>query len=221
MINGIDWDKNNFIPAIAQDVQTKDVLMCAFMNKEALELSLESGYMHYYSRSKQRIWKKGESSGNTQKISTILLDCDKDTICALIEQKGSACHTGEKSCFFHNLTINKNISTNNNINTNYDILEALDNIIKDKKLSSSDVSYTKSLFDKGDNHILKKVSEECGEFICAIKDNDEKEIIYEGADLIYHILVATNSKHISLDRIKTELKRRFSQSGLEEKNGRS
>jgi phosphoribosyl-ATP pyrophosphohydrolase/phosphoribosyl-AMP cyclohydrolase len=220
MIDTIDWNKNPLIPAITQDSTTKQILMCAYMNQKALNLSLDTGYMHYYSRSKQRIWKKGESSNHTQQIQKLYLDCDKDAIVAIIKQKGNACHTGEISCFFNDILENKELKTLDNKESPYDILDELDNIIKDRKHASKDKSYTKLLFDKGDNHILKKVSEECGEFICAIKDNDEKEIIYEASDLIYHIMVAMQSKNISLDRVKNELKRRFSQSGIEEKNGR-
>lgn len=220
MIENIDWNKNPLIPAISQDFTTKKVLICAYMNEEALNLSLETGYMHYFSRSKKRIWKKGESSGHTQEIKEIYLDCDNDTILGIVNQQGNACHTGEKSCFFNNILKNESIKIGIKEDNPYDVLESLDNIIKDRKNSSSDKSYTKLLFNKGDNHILKKVSEECGEFICAIKDDNEKEIIYEASDLIYHIMVALNSKNISLDRVKSELKNRFKQSGIEEKEKR-
>ncbi len=220
MIETIDWNKNPLIPAITQDFTTKQILMCAYMNEEALKLSIDTGYMHYYSRSKKRIWKKGESSNHTQQIQKLYLDCDKDAIVGIVHQKGNACHTGEISCFFNDILENKELKTSTNKKSPYDVLDELDNIIKDRKHSSGDTSYTKLLFDKGDNHILKKVSEECGEFICAIKDNDEKEIIYEASDLIYHIMVAMQSKDVSLDRVKGELKKRFSKSGIEEKNGR-
>ena len=220
MIETIDWNKNPLIPAITQENTTKQILMCAYMNEEALKLSLDTGYMHYYSRSKKRIWKKGESSNHTQQIQKLYLDCDKDAIVAIVHQKGNACHTGEVSCFFNDIIENKNLKISNNTKSPYDILDELDNIIKDRKYSSKDKSYTKLLFDKGHNHILKKVSEECGEFICAIKDKDEKEIIYEASDLFYHIMVAMNSCDVSLDRVKSELKRRFSQSGIDEKNAR-
>ncbi len=223
IINKIDWDKNPLIPSIAQDYETKEVLMLAFMNKEALELTLKTGIAHYFSRSRQRIWKKGESSGNIQIIKDILIDCDEDTILLKVEQKGgAACHTGRYSCFFRSLKNDKELyEVNEESISNYDIVDRVYHIILERKKADSEKSYVASLFKKGENSILKKVVEEAGEFCFAVKDNNEKEIIYEACDLLFHSLVALGYKEISPDRVKQELERRFGISGIEEKKSRS
>ena len=223
IINKIDWDKNSLIPSIAQDYETKEVLMLAFMNKEALELTLKTGIAHYFSRSRQRIWKKGESSGNIQLVKDILIDCDEDTILLKVEQKGgAACHTGRYSCFFRSLKDDKELyEINEESISNYDIVDKVYHIILERKKTDSEKSYVASLFKKGENSILKKVVEEAGEFCFAVKDNNEKEIIYEACDLLFHSLVALGYKDISPDRIKQELERRFGISGIEEKKSRS
>ncbi len=219
----IDWNKIDLIPVIAQEYKSNEVLMLAYMNKEALELSLKTNIAHYYSRSKKRIWKKGETSGNIQLIKEILIDCDNDTLLLKIEQVGlNACHTGRRSCFFTNLKTNKTL---HDIDTTtidkYSIIDRLYHTICERKNQNPNNSYVASLFSKGENSILKKVVEESGEFCFAIKDNNEKEIIYETADLVFHILVALGYKNIDPDLIKQELKRRFGLSGLKEKKSRS
>lgn len=218
----IDWNKNPLIPAIAQEYNTKQVLMLAYMNEEALNLTLNTKKAHYFSRSKSRIWKKGESSGHTQDIKSIMLDCDNDTILLNVEQTGVACHTGAMSCFFNDVENNKTISTKNDIDIN-SIYGAIDNLyetIKKRKHSSPDTSYTAKLFSKGENTILKKVAEESGEFCFAIKDDIKKDIINEASDLLYHCLVALAYKDISPDLIRAEIKNRFNKSGIEEKKNR-
>ncbi len=218
----IDWDKNKLIPVIAQDYQTKEVLMLAYMNEEALNLTLEKKTAHYFSRSKQRIWQKGESSGNFQIVKDMFIDCDNDTLLLKIEQVGgSACHTGRKSCFFTNVfTLEKDKKINTSSIENYSISDTLYHVLCERKNADPSSSYTASLLQKGDNAILKKVIEEAGEFCFAVKDADESEIIYEAADLAFHVLVALADKDINPDRIKQELKRRLGTSGIEEKNSR-
>jgi phosphoribosyl-ATP pyrophosphohydrolase/phosphoribosyl-AMP cyclohydrolase len=191
------------------------------MNQEALQLSLETKVAHYFSRSKQRLWKKGESSGHLQHIDQFLLDCDNDTLLIKVRQEGVACHTGRKSCFFTNIESGDTIS-DPQIDTvaTYGIVDELYHTILNRKNSDPSTSWTAKLLHSGDNTILKKVIEESGEFAFAIKDNDEKEIIYECADLVYHVLVALGSKNISPDRIKQELARRAGVSGIAEKNSR-
>jgi phosphoribosyl-ATP pyrophosphohydrolase/phosphoribosyl-AMP cyclohydrolase len=218
----IDWDKNKLIPVIAQDYQTKEVLMLAYMNEEALNLTLEKKTAHYFSRSKQRIWQKGESSGNFQIVKDIFIDCDNDTLLLKIEQVGgSACHTGRKSCFFTNVwTLEKDEEINIEATANYSVSDTLYHVLQERKNADPSSSYVASLLQKGDNAILKKVIEEAGEFCFAVKDADESEIIYEAADLAFHVLVALADKDINPDRIKQELKRRFGTSGIVEKNSR-
>jgi len=195
--------------------------MMAYMNREALQLSLETQIAHYFSRSKQRLWKKGESSGHLQHIERFLLDCDSDTLLIMVRQEGVACHTGRKSCFFTDIESGETVS-DPQIDTvaTYGIVDELYHTILSRKNSDPTSSWTAKLLHSGDNAILKKVVEEAGEFAFAIKDNDEKEIIYECADLAYHVLVALGSKNISPDRIKQELARRAGVSGIAEKNSR-
>ncbi len=220
-LNKIDWEKSELLPVIVQEIETNEVLMMAYMNKEALELSLTTKIAHYFSRSKQRIWKKGETSGHTQDISEFLLDCDNDTLLIKVKQEGVACHTGRKSCFFTNIETGKAISK---IEVNsaemYGVIDELYHIILERKSADPEISWTAKLFSKGENTILKKIVEEAGEFCFAVKDDDEKEIIYEAADMVYHTMVALALKNISPDRIKQELARRFNMSGISEKNAR-
>ncbi|MCT7911920.1 bifunctional phosphoribosyl-AMP cyclohydrolase/phosphoribosyl-ATP diphosphatase HisIE [Arcobacter lacus] len=221
-LNKIDWEKmNNLIPVITQDAKTNEVLMLAYMNKEALELTIKTNYAHYFSRSKQRIWKKGESSNHLQEIVEIFVDCDNDTLLLKVNQTGVACHTGRKSCFYTNLKTDKIIS-DVEINTTaaYGVIDTLYHTICERKDEDVSKSYTAKLLKGNQNSMLKKIVEEAGEFTFAVKDDNEEEIIYEAADITYHVLVALASKNINPDRVKQELARRFGISGIEEKNSR-
>ena len=220
-LNRVDWEKSELLPVIVQEVSTNEVLMMAYMNKEALELSLSTKIAHYFSRSKQRIWKKGESSGHTQAIHEFNIDCDNDTLLIKVTQEGVACHTGRKSCFFTELESGEATSAVEvDTTAAYGVIDTLYHTIQERKNADPETSWTAKLLSKGDNTILKKVVEEAGEYCFAHKDNDEKEMIYEAADLTYHMLVALASKNISPDRIKQELARRFDMSGIAEKNAR-
>ncbi|EDZ63472.1 bifunctional phosphoribosyl-AMP cyclohydrolase/phosphoribosyl-ATP pyrophosphohydrolase [Sulfurimonas gotlandica GD1] len=220
-INRIDWQKCELLPVIVQDNSNSEVLMMAYMDKQALELSLTTKVAHYFSRTKQRIWKKGESSGHIQKIHSFSIDCDNDTLLIKVTQEGVACHTGRRTCFFTEL---ESGATNSEVEVNtdaiYGVIDTLYHTIQERKNADPESSWTAKLISKGDNTILKKVVEEAGEFSFAYKDNDESEMIYEAADLTYHMLVALAVKNISPDRIKQELARRFDMSGIAEKNSR-
>ena len=217
----VDWQKSELLPVIVQEVGTNEILMMAYMNKDALQLSLETKIAHYFSRSKQRIWKKGESSGHLQTIHSFNIDCDNDTLLIKVTQEGVACHTGRKSCFFTELESGATISdVEVDTTAAYGVIETLYHTIQERKNADPSSSWTAKLMSKGDNTILKKVVEEAGEFSFAYKDNDEDEMIYEAADLTYHMLVALAVKNISPDRIKQELARRFGMSGIAEKNAR-
>ena len=220
-VNRVDWEKCELLPVIVQDNANGEVLMMAYMNKEALELSLSTKIAHYFSRSKQRIWKKGESSGHTQAIHSFNLDCDNDTLLIKVTQEGVACHTGRRSCFFTELESGE-ANANVEVDTSdaYGVIDTLYHTIQERKNADPTSSWTAKLFAKGDNTILKKVVEEAGEFSFAYKDNDDDEMVYEAADLTYHMLVALAAKNISPDRIKQELARRFDISGIAEKNSR-
>jgi phosphoribosyl-AMP cyclohydrolase / phosphoribosyl-ATP pyrophosphohydrolase len=222
ILQKIDWQKiENLLPVIVQDNSSNEVLMMAYMNPEALQLSLETKQAHYFSRSKQRLWKKGESSGHIQSIHSFMLDCDNDTLLIKVTQTGVACHTGRPSCFFTELESGA-ITSDVEVSSEalYGVIDTLYHTIQERKNADPSSSWTAKLFAKGENTILKKVVEEAGEFSFAYKDNDEGEMIYEAADLTYHMLVALAAKNISPDRIKQELARRFDMSGIAEKNAR-
>ena len=216
----IDWDKTPLIPAIAQDYQNNEVLMLAYMNEKAYHLTLESGYAHYFSRSKQRIWKKGESSNHTQEIKDMLVDCDGDTIILKIKQNGVACHTGRRSCFFTSVTQDKVVLAKE-IDTDaiYGVVDTLYHTILSRKNDDSPKSWTKKLLNDKEL-LLSKIKEEADELTVAIDREDDKQVIYEASDLLYHSLVGLAYRDVSPDRIKQELARRFNQSGIVEKESR-
>ena len=286
ILDKIAWDKSPLIPTIAQDSTTKEVLMLAYSNAESLKLSLQKGIAHYFSRSKNRLWQKGEESGNTQKISEIYIDCDNDAILFCVNQCGFACHTGSVSCFFkkvdlEDLAIDSSKSAQDLPKNPYHIIDNLYHILQERKFESAEKSYTAKLYAKGQNAICKKIIEESGEVCFAIKDflreskntppltpparggeqddcpslaedknqslplpcgggqrgrvnsrestSDSKpnipqtpaqSVIYESADLIYHLLVGLSYCDISPSRVMDELKRRFGTSGIDEKNSR-
>jgi len=221
ILNRVDWQKQELLPVIVQDVHTNEVLMMAYMNREALQRSLETKLAHYYSRSKQRLWKKGESSGHVQHIRQFLIDCDDDTLLLKVEQEGVACHTGRKSCFFTELDSGaETMAVEVDTTAAYGVIDTLYHTILERKNADPETSWTAKLLSKGENTILKKVVEEAGEFSFAVKDKDEKEIVYEAADLAYHVLVALGYMNISPDRVKQELARRFGMSGIAEKASR-
>ena len=234
----IDWQKvGGLLPVVVCDHATNEVLMLAFMNEEALNLSLSSRYAHYFSRTKNRIWKKGEESGNTQEIKAAFLDCDNDTLLLKVVQNGgAACHTGARSCFFNEINLeNLEISDQKSEvkKPSYGVIDELYHVIEDRKLNADpQTSYVASLFKKGENQILKKVGEEATELVMAAKElsfakqtkQDEQkaknDLIYEAADLCFHTLVALSSHNIHPDAVKNELARRFGMSGIEEKRSR-
>ncbi|MFA6789466.1 MAG: bifunctional phosphoribosyl-AMP cyclohydrolase/phosphoribosyl-ATP diphosphatase HisIE [Arcobacteraceae bacterium] len=218
----IDWQKmDGLIPVITQDATSNEVLMLAYMNEEALNLTTQTNIAHYFSRSKQRIWKKGESSGHLQHVKNIMIDCDNDTILLKVEQIGVACHTGRRSCFFTDLQSNTILhEVEVNTSSAYGVIDTLYHIISEKKNDDPNISYTAKLLQGKQNSLLKKIVEEAGELTFALKDDNTEEIIYESADLVYHCLVGLARKNISPDRVKQELARRFGMSGIEEKNSR-
>ncbi len=200
----ICWNEQGLVPVITQDVQTNVVLMQAYMNEQTLQMTLESGYMVYYSRSRQAIWKKGETSGQTQKLVSLYLDCDGDCLLAKVEQNGGgACHTGQYSCFFTPVVENGWQGEQD-----AQILFDLVSVIKERKSNPKQGSYTNYLFDKGIDKILKKVGEECAETIIASKNNVPGEIIYETADLFYHLLVMLEDRGVPLQSVLSELRNR-------------
>jgi len=215
-----DFEKGDgLLPVIVRDADTNEVLMLAYMNEEALKLTQETGYAHYFSRSRNKLWKKGESSGHTQEVQDILIDCDGDTILLKVKQNGLACHTGRKSCFFTKLQTGE-VILDKEKEIEYNFVDKLYHTLLDRKNADPKTSYVSSLYFKGENSFLKKIAEEAAEFCFAVKDNDKKEIIYEAADLAFHTLIALAYKNIHPQAVLEELKRREGVSGIEEKRNR-
>lgn len=202
-INELKFDDKGLIPAIVQDVTNGKVLMLAYMNQESIEKSIATKETWFWSRSRQELWNKGATSGNTQKIVEMQYDCDADSILINVIQKGNACHTGEYSCFFNTIIEKDDVDYSDD-----SILDRLYNLIMDRKNNPQEGSYTNYLFDKGIDKILKKVGEESAEVIIGAKNDDKDEIVYETCDLIYHMLVMLIDRGINLDTIKHELNSR-------------
>ena len=204
----ISWEnlkKNSdgLIPVIVQDYTTNDVLMCAYMNEEAFHATINCGKMTYYSRSRQELWMKGETSGHIQYVKELTADCDFDTILAKVSQVGVACHTGNPSCFFNEIVKKEYIEKNP-----LKGFETVYNIIEDRKNNPKEGSYTNYLFDKGIDKILKKVGEECTEIVIAAKNPDPEEIKYEISDFLYHVMVLMVEKGVTWEEITQELAQR-------------
>ena len=196
-INELKFDDKGLIPAIVVDAKTKQVLTLAYMNKESLQISMEKGLTCFYSRSRQTLWLKGETSGNYQHIVSITADCDKDALTVMVEPDGPACHLGTTSCFENTVWESDELQEFS--------LQELMKLIEGRKTDKKEGSYTTYLFEKGLDKILKKVGEECTEVIIGAKNNDKKETVYEIADLTYHVMVLMIEMGISLEDIHNEL----------------
>ncbi|MDE7311586.1 MAG: bifunctional phosphoribosyl-AMP cyclohydrolase/phosphoribosyl-ATP diphosphatase HisIE [Eubacterium sp.] len=200
-----DFKLNNegMVPVIAQDYRTGEVLMLAYMNEEAFYKTITTGKMTYYSRSRRKLWVKGETSGNIQYVKVLTADCDHDTILAKVSQVGVACHTGQYSCFFNEI-VHKEYMERNPLK----VFEDEYAVIKERKIHPKEGSYTNYLFDKGLDKILKKVGEEATEIVIAAKNPDAEEIKYEAADLLYHLMVLMVEKGLTWEDITSELSQR-------------
>ena len=196
-INELKFDEKGLIPAIVVDAKTKKVLTLAYMNEESLRISMEKELTCFWSRSRNELWLKGETSGNYQHIVSITADCDKDALIVMVEPDGPACHTGTESCFTNELFQSEERHEFS--------LEQLMTMLEGRKREKKEGSYTTYLFEKGIDKILKKVGEECTEVIIAGKADDKKETIYEIADLAYHVMVLMIQMGISLEDIHDEL----------------
>lgn len=201
-IEKIKFNEQGLVPVVVQDVKTNSVVMLAYMNSESIEKTLETGKMVYFSRSRQKLWLKGETSGNFQTVRELKIDCDGDTLLALVSQEGSACHTGSYSCFFESL------HSTGKYTSGYGVIDELFSVIEDRKQKPKEGSYTNYLFDKGIDKILKKVGEESAEVIIAAKNGSHDEIRYEAADLIYHLLVLLSEAGLSPSEVFAELEQR-------------
>ncbi|PKM64083.1 MAG: bifunctional phosphoribosyl-AMP cyclohydrolase/phosphoribosyl-ATP pyrophosphatase [Firmicutes bacterium HGW-Firmicutes-20] len=200
-ISDIRFDSNGLVTAVVQDVNTKEVLMVAYMNQKALDQTILTGQTWFFSRSRNQLWHKGETSGNFQSVKAIRYDCDGDALLIEVEPLGPACHTGEQSCFFRSIIHDESTE-------NISVITRLFETVKERKANPKEGSYTNYLFDKGIDKILKKVGEETSEVIIAAKNDSKDELIYETADLVYHMTVLLVEKGINPQEIAAELKKR-------------
>ena len=196
-IGELKFDEKGLIPAIVVDAVSKRVLTLAYMNRESLQISMEKGLTCFWSRSRQELWLKGETSGNYQHIVSITADCDRDALVVMVEKDGPACHLGTDSCFEYPLWQSEELHEFS--------LDGLMELLKGRKEEMPEGSYTSYLFEKGIDKILKKVGEESTEVIVAAKGNDKRETVYEIADLAYHVMVLMTEAGISLDEVRREL----------------
>lgn len=204
----IRWEEfklnsDGHVTVVVQDYKTDEVLMVAYMNEEAYNMTLKTGKMTYYSRSRQELWIKGETSGHYQYVKSLTADCDKDTILAKVSQIGAACHTGAHSCFFNEIMAKEYEETNP-----LKVFEQVFDVIKDRKVHPKEGSYTNYLFDKGIDKILKKLGEEATEIVIAAKNPNANEVKYEISDFLYHMMVLMAEKNVTWEEITTELAQR-------------
>ncbi|WP_066065593.1 bifunctional phosphoribosyl-AMP cyclohydrolase/phosphoribosyl-ATP diphosphatase HisIE [Neobacillus soli] len=198
----VQFDDKGLVPAIIQDAGTKEVLTLAYMNEESLARTLETGETWFYSRSRQELWHKGATSGNTQTVVSINYDCDQDALLVLVYPKGPACHTGAVSCF------SERIFKNPSSLEDYQILQSLEKVIQDREQERPEGAYTTYLFEKGVDKILKKVGEETAEVIIAAKNRDHEELRWEAADLLYHLQVLLVEQGLPFKRVLQTLEER-------------
>jgi len=218
VIDRIKFDKSGLIPAIVQDDVTGGILMMAYMNRLALAKTLATGKVYFFSRSRARLWRKGETSGHGLEVRSVFLDCDQDVVLVKARAQGPTCHTGRQSCFFRVIKNGRVRTLPGSVlasaNPTLDLLQRIYDVIMDRKHRPRKPSYVSSLFKMGKDRILKKIGEEAGELIIGSKNNRRKEVIYELADLWFHSLVVMGYHGITLQDLYNELGSRFGKSGL-------
>lgn len=225
-IKTIRFDERGLVPAIAQDDITNEVLMLAYMNEEAVRATLATGRVHYYSRSRQKLWLKGETSGHFQELRSIRYDCDRDAILVRILQTGAACHTGHRSCFFSEFTGTEIVDREEQPGTasvhaiGPGIIDAVYDVIMQRKNNPPPKSYVHSLMTKGIDTVNAKIMEEASEVVEAGKEKKDADVVYEAADLVFHLLVLLGYRNIPVMDVYHELARRFGISGIDEKASR-
>jgi phosphoribosyl-ATP pyrophosphohydrolase/phosphoribosyl-AMP cyclohydrolase len=207
LAESIRWDANGLVPAIVQDAVSKEVLMMAYMNRESLKLTVESGETWFWSRSRGELWHKGATSGHIQKVRSLKYDCDGDALLVLVDQAGPACHTGQYSCFYNEAAVAGEQSGPVQ-GDRFAILAELEATIARRDAERPEGAYTTYLFEKGVDKILKKVGEEAAEVIIAAKNRSHDELRYEVSDLLYHLLVLLREQKLPLDDVMRELDRR-------------
>jgi phosphoribosyl-ATP pyrophosphohydrolase/phosphoribosyl-AMP cyclohydrolase len=221
-LTALKFDDRGLVPAIVQDWRDGTVLMVAYMNREALEKTLGTGIVHFWSRSRQSLWEKGGTSGNRQRVRDIFVDCDYDTLLITVTPDGPACHTGEQSCFFHRVS-DLEESCEGATKTGEargTVMDRVYETIVSRKRAMPAGSYVASLLKAGQDTILKKITEEATELVMASKGQKREEIVHEAADLVFHLLTALGYHDIPPSDVYQELARRFGHSGLAEKASR-
>jgi len=218
LVDRLKYDEKGLIPAIIQDFSSGRVLMLAYMNRASLKKTLETGRTWFYSRSRQRLWQKGETSGNYQEVRDIYYDCDADAVLVKVKQHGSACHTGEMSCFYNHAAEGENEDAKQEANAVNGVIDNLYGIISQRYRDRPQGSYTTYLFNEGQDKILKKVGEEATEVILGSKNQNKNEIIYEMADLLYHCLVLLVFHGILPREVLEELNKRRIKKGRDNKS---
>lgn len=213
----LQFDEHGLIPAVVQDWRSGTVLMLGFMNKDALDQTMETGHVHFWSRKRQRLWQKGEVSGNHLQVKRMFVDCDADTLLIKAEPVGPTCHTGSRSCFFSEISDGGVSTEPESEEANGTILDRLYEMVLKRKSNPSKDSYVASLLHGGDDRVLKKITEEAGEVLLAVKNHNKEEIVYEVADLLFHTIVALGHCEIPVTDIHEELGKRFGQSGVRSK----
>lgn len=231
----IAYDDRGLVPAVAQDAATGHVLMVAWMNAEAFARTLQTGELHFYSRSRATLWRKGETSGNTLRVRELRVDCDGDTVLALVEPAGPACHTGARSCFFRPVDLAGGGAASEAAarapgdrgptgdgGPPGSVLDRLARVLADRRdRGSADTSYSKRLMDAGPGAIAAKIVEEAGELVDELAAGDEERLVSETADLWFHCLVGLAARSVDPERVLRELDRRFGTSGIAEKAARA
>lgn len=203
-LESVKFDQNGLVPAIVQDAASKEVLTLAYMNKESLQKTIETKQTWFYSRSRQELWNKGATSGNTQEVAGLKYDCDQDALLVLVKPAGPACHTGAYSCFSETLFG----KTQESGPDRFDILNTLEKLIAEREAEMPEGSYTTYLFTEGVDKILKKVGEEASEVIIAAKNRDAEELKWEAADLLFHLMVLLREQKLPLNEVLSVLKER-------------
>lgn len=207
-LDEIRFDEQGLVAAVVQDAQTSEVLTLAYMNEESLRRTIETGETWFWSRSRAQLWHKGETSGNTQRVVSVTVDCDGDALRILVLPNGPACHTGEESCFHNTIHENPNAIEQRRDASIGDVLNELFSVIESRKRELPKGSYTAYLFEQGLDKILKKLGEESGETIIAAKNEDRDALVRESCDLLYHLLVLLAAREVSLVEVRDELARR-------------
>ena len=210
----VQFDEHGLVPAVVQDWRDGAILMLGYMNRESLDQTLQSGYVHFWSRSRRKLWKKGETSGHFLLCKRVFLDCDGDVLLVKAEPTGPTCHTEARTCFFAEVTPQGVTTTQGGEEANGAIFDRLYEMVLQRKAHPHEHSYVSSLMKDGPDRILKKVVEEAGEVVLAVKKEHREEVIHEVADLLFHTIVALGHCEIPMTTIQQELGKRFGKSGI-------